>query len=122
MPVAMSADNNPSAGTIPYQARPFMWGVRIEDFEVVIPSGALRIGGDAPNGLVLVGAAPAARTVDLFDRETKVHVATTVSSVLGTYAFPSLSARTEGYDVIIRGNLASGELDIIIPGVHPGTP
>ena len=86
----------------------------------VLPSGTLRIGGDAPDGLVLVGAAPAARTVDLFDRESKAHVATTVSAGDGTYSFTGLSARTEGYDAVIRGVIASGERDVIVPGVHPG--
>lgn len=85
-----------------------------------LPSGSLRIGGDSPNGLVLVGEAPAARNVDLFDRETKVFVASTTSGVDGTYSFSNLSARSEGYDVIIRGIIGSGERDIIIPGVHPG--
>ena len=83
-----------------------------------LPSGSLRIGGDAPNGLVLAGAAPAARTVDLFDRELRLWVATTVSASDGTYAFTSLCARTEGYDVCIRG--AAGERDVWLSGVHPG--
>jgi hypothetical protein len=83
------------------------------------PSGALRIAGDSPSGLVLVGMAPASRTVDIFDRETKVLVATTVSAGDGTYEFTNLSSRTEGYDVIIRGVILDGERDVIIPGVHP---
>lgn len=85
-----------------------------------LPSGALRIGGDSPNGLVLVGGAPAARVVDLFDRQTRLFVNTTTSSGAGTYAFAGLSARSQGYDVIIRGVIGSGELDVIVPGVHPG--
>jgi len=120
MAVEISSDNNPSGGTTPYQARQFMFGVFFDPALVVIPSGALRIGGDSPNGLVLVGAAPAARTVDLFDREEKVLVATTVSASDGTYAFSGLSARTQGYDVVIRGVIGSGERDVIIPGMHPG--
>jgi hypothetical protein len=91
-----------------------------EDLFPVLPSGSLRIGGDAPDGLVLVGTAPAAREVRLFDRETSVLVATTTSASDGTYAFTGLSARTEGYDVVIRGVIASGERDDIIPGVQPG--
>lgn len=87
---------------------------------VVLPAGSLRIGGDSPDGLVLVGAAPAARTVDLFDRETRAFVATTTSAGDGTYAFTGLGARAEGYDVVIRGVIASSERDDIIPGVHPG--
>jgi len=84
------------------------------------PAGALRIGGDSPSGLVLVGGAPAARVVDLFDRATRTFIATTTSSGAGTYAFTDLAAQTDGYDVIIRGVISSGELDVIIPGVHPG--
>lgn len=87
---------------------------------VVLPSGALRIGGDSPSGLVLVGTAPAARIVDLFDRETCAHVARTTSAGDGTYPLSGLSARTQGYDVVIRGVIASGERDVIVPGVHPG--
>lgn len=85
-----------------------------------LPAGALRIGGDSPNGLVLAGGAPAARVVDLLDRELKFLVATTTSSGAGTYAFTSLIARSEGYDAIIRGDIGSGERDVIIPGIHPG--
>lgn len=88
----------------------------------VLPSGSLRIGGDSPDGLVLVGAAPAAREVRLFDRETGVLVATTTSASDGTYSFAGLSARAQGYDVIGRGNLGDGERDFIVPGVHPGSP
>lgn len=83
------------------------------------PQGTLRIGGDSPSGLVLVGMSPASRVVDLFDRETKVLVASTTSDFDGTYAFTGLAARTEGYDVVIRGTILSGERDVIIPGVHP---
>lgn len=93
---------------------------------VVIPSGSLRIGGDSPNGLVLVGDAPASRIVDCFTRDmlsdppVLVHVARTISSGSGTYAFLNLSARAQGYDCIIRGDIGSGERDVIISGVHPG--
>lgn len=86
----------------------------------VLPPGSLRIGGDSPDGLVLVGTAPAARVVRLFDRATGVLVAETTSAGDGTYAFAGLSARTDGYDVVIRGVIASGERDDIIPGVQPG--
>lgn len=95
-------------------------GILFNPFAKAVPSGALRIGGDSPGGLVLVGTAPAARTVDLFDRETRVFVATTSSAGDGTYAFAGLSARTEGYDVVIRGVIASGERDVIVPGMQPG--
>jgi len=83
-------------------------------------AGRLRLAGDSPDGLVLVGAAPAARTVDVFDRATRAWVGTTVSSGAGTYEISNLAARTEGYDVIIRGVIGSGERDVIVPGVHPG--
>lgn len=85
----------------------------------VINPGELRIGGDPPNGLVLVGISPASREVRLFDRETSVLVAITTSSGSGTYSFDNLSTRTEGYDVVIRGDINAGERDVIIPGVHP---
>lgn len=85
-----------------------------------LPAGSLRIGGDAPSGLVLVGTAPAARTVRLFDRELGLLVATTISASDGTYSFAGLVARTDGYDVVIRGVIASGERDVIVPGVQPG--
>jgi len=88
--------------------------------KVTLPSGALRIGGDSPDGLVLVGTAPAARVVRLFDRATGVLVAETTSGGDGTYSFTALSARTDGYDVVIRGVIASGERDVIVPGVQPG--
>lgn len=86
----------------------------------ILPAGALRFGGDSPSGLVLAGGSPAARTVDLFDRETRAFVATTVSASDGTYAFVDLPSRSEGYDVVIRGVISSGERDVIVPGVHPG--
>lgn len=146
MAAQMSADNTPSISTTPHQTKSvmwspqasvvnypntldsqtphevkdFMWGTSMAPGVVVIPSGALRIGGDAPSGLVLVGTAPASRTVDLFDRETKVLVASTVSGIDGTYAFTGLSDRPEGYDYVIRGNLGAGEKDYIGCGVHPG--
>lgn len=82
--------------------------------------GRLRMAGDSPGGLVLVGGAPAARTVDVFDRATRAWVGTTVSSGAGTYEFTNLAARSEGYDVVIRGVISSGEMDVIVPGVHPG--
>ncbi len=96
------------------------WGVVCLPSVTVLSSGALRFGGDSPDGLVLVGASPAARTVDLFDRETRAFVATTTSASDGTFSFTGLSARTEGYDVVIRGVISSGERDVIVPGVHPG--
>jgi hypothetical protein len=85
---------------------------------ITLPHGSLRIGGDAPYGLVLAGSAPAARTVRVYDRETGVLVAETTSAGDGTYAFAGLSARTEGYDVQIMGN--TGERDVIVPRVQPG--
>jgi len=94
--------------------------------KLTVPSGALRIGGDSPDGLVLVGAAPAARIVDCFTRDTVndppivTHVARTTSDGSGVYSFTGLAARTEGYDIVIRGVIASGERDVIVPGVHPG--
>lgn len=90
------------------------------DVRLVLPAGALRIGGDSPSGLVLSGGAPAARTVRLYDMETGALVAETTSAGDGTYTFGGLSARPEGYAVWIMG--AAGERGIIIQGLHPGSP
>jgi len=84
----------------------------------VLPDGSLRIGGDAPDGLVLAGVVPASRTVRVYDRETGGLVAETTSAGDGTYAFTGLSARAEGYDVQIMGN--AGERDLIVSRVQPG--
>lgn len=81
--------------------------------------GSLRIGGDSPNGLVLVSGVPASRPVWILDMETGVVVAQTNSDTDGTYNVPFLSARTDGYAVWIRG-VNPGERDYFIPGVHPG--
>lgn len=97
------------------------WGAQCNPpVAVLLPPGSLRIGGDSPDGLVLAGGAPAARTVRLYDMETGVMVAETTSAGDGTYAFTDLSARTEGYAVWIMGD--AGERGVIIPGLHPGTP
>lgn len=90
------------------------------DVKVVLPSGSLRIGGDSPNGLVLSGGAPAARTVRLYDMKTGELVAETISAADGTYSFSGLSARPDGYGVWIVG--AAGERGVINPGVNPGSP
>lgn len=87
---------------------------------LVLPSGSLRIGGDSPDGLVLSGGAPAARTVRLYDMETGELVAETASNGAGVYAFGGLSDRAEGYAIWIVG--AAGERGHIIPGLHPGSP
>lgn len=81
-----------------------------------IPTGTLRIGGDAPTGVVTLSGLPVARTVDLFDRDTNIHLSRTTSSAIdGTFGFSNLSTRA--YDIIIRGN--AGERDVIIPNVLP---
>lgn len=88
-----------------------------------------RIAGDSPDGLVLVGGAPAIRNVDIFDRTLKTHIATTTSNSSGEYEFLDQLVRDEitnvngdeGYDVILRGVIASGERDVIIPGIQPVT-
>lgn len=87
---------------------------------LVLPAGSLRIGGDSPDGLVLSGGAPAARTVRLLDMATGELIAQTVSSGAGVYSFTGLSDRSAGYAAWIVG--ATGERDIIIPGLHPGSP
>lgn len=97
------------------------WGcVALPLLKFFLPAGALRIGGDSPNGLVLSGGAPASRTVRLLDMETGALIAETTSNGSGIYSFTGLSARTDGYAVWIVG--AAGERGIIIPGVHPGSP
>lgn len=111
---------NCSAPISPYPTVSLRVPVVAPDLVLVLPVGSLRIGGDSPDGLVLVGTAPAARTVDLFDRATCAHVARTTSAGDGTYAFTGLSARPDGYDVCIRGEIGSGERDVWIPGVQPG--
>jgi hypothetical protein len=106
---------------VPVDGLRLAFRLRVHDtVRATISTGALRIGGDAPDGLVRVGGAPAARVVDLFDRESRVFVATTTSASDGTYAFTGLAARTEGYDVVIRGVVSSGERDVIVPGMQPG--
>lgn len=94
--------------------------VRLASATTVLPSGTLRIGGDSPNGLVLSGGAPVARTVRLYDMEIGVLVAETTSASDGTYTFTGLSARPEGYCVWIVG--AAGERGVVIPGVAAGSP
>lgn len=95
-------------------------------FTATVPAGALRFGGDSPFGLVLANGVPAARIVDVFTRDTVnsipvlLHVLRTNSAGDGTYNLSGLAARTEGYDVCIRGITGSGERDCWIPGVHPG--
>jgi len=95
---------------------------------VFVEPGSLRIGGDSPNGLVLVDGEPASRIIDVFTRDTVneapelVHVKRTTSAIDGTYAITGLSARTEGYDVCLRGIIANGERDVWLAGVHPGSP
>lgn len=99
---------------------PSIWEPYLPAAKLVLPSGALRIGGDSPNGLVLSGGAPAARVVRLYDMETGELVAQTTSAADGTYTFTGLSDRAEGYAVWIVG--AAGERGVIIPGLHPGAP
>lgn len=92
--------------------------IRIKEVSTptTVPSGTLRIGGDPPTGVVLSGMAPVSRTIDLYDRDSKVYVATTTSSAIdGSFQFSNLSNRQ--YDVIIRG--IGTERDIIIPNVTP---
>lgn len=88
------------------------------NLQVVFPSGALRIGGDSPSGLVTLNGAPVARTVRLYDMETGELVAETTSAGDGTYSFPQLAARTDGYGIWIVGN--AGERGVIIPAIAPG--
>lgn len=85
---------------------------RMRDF--AIPTGSLSL-----SGVVTVGSTPSARIVNAYDRETDVFVATTTSAGDGTYTIPGLAARTDGYNVQLRGVVASGERDVWVPGVHP---
>jgi hypothetical protein len=87
--------------------------------EPPIPAGTLRIGGDTPTGVVTLSGLPVARTVDIFDRDTNIHISRTTSSAIdGTFNFSNLSTRA--YDIIIRGE--AGERDAVIPNVLPVVP
>lgn len=69
------------------------------------------IAGDDPDGLVTFNGAPAVREIELWDRATSTHVATTESAADGTYSFIGVS-RDRLFDVIARG--ANGtENDVI---------
>lgn len=111
---------NLSAPISPYPTISLHVPVLAPELRVVLPTGALRIGGDSPDGLVLSGNAPVARTVRLYDQASGHLVAETTSAGDGTYAFTGLSARDDGYAVWIVGD--SDEQGIIIPGVQAGTP
>lgn len=101
-------------------------GILFDAMPATVPSGALRIGGDSPFGLVLAGGVPASRVVDVFTRDTVndppilLHVLRTTSAGDGTYNLAGLAARTQGYDICLRGVISSGERDVWVPGVHPG--
>jgi hypothetical protein len=80
-----------------------------------IPPGNKRIAADNPSKVVL-GNAPVSRVIDLFDKETNVHVARTISSPIdGTYSFEGLPDRE--YFVICRG--INGENDSIHTRIRP---
>jgi hypothetical protein len=89
-------------------------------------NGPLRIGGDSPDGLVLLDGVPVQRIVDVFTRDTVnnppvlLHVKRVMSNPDGTYNLSGLFARAEGYDVCIRGIVANGERDVWFPGIQPG--
>lgn len=84
-------------------------------FPTVLPEGSLRVAADNP-AQVILGNAPVSRIIDIFDTETNVHVARTVSSAIdGTYSFGQLPNRE--YFVICRG--INGENDTIHTRVAP---
>lgn len=94
------------------------WGIFEQGTPFVLPSGTLRIGGDSPDGLVLVDNSPASRVVRLYDMETGELVSQTYSAGDGTYALSGLVSRTQGYAVWIVGGI--GENGLIIQDVDPG--
>jgi hypothetical protein len=80
-----------------------------------VPPGDKRIAADNP-ARVILGSAPVSRIIDIFDKETNVHVARTTSSAIdGTYSFGQLPNRE--YFVICRG--INGENDTIHTRVAP---
>ena len=75
------------------------------------------IAGEAPDGLVTFNGSGAVRTLDLFDRETNICVATTQSAPDGTYLFDGLNTdRT--FDVRARGT-DENENDLIASRIVP---
>lgn len=89
-----------------------------EPIAFILPTGSLRIGGDSPNGLVLVNSAPAARVIRLLDMKTGQLIRETISANDGTYSFGEIGTRPDGYAVWFVGNV--GERGLIFPGVNPG--
>jgi hypothetical protein len=74
------------------------------------------IAGTAPNGLVTVDDAPSVRVVDLFERETRLWIRSTVSTVQGRYQFDALPVATK-YDVIGRDAVVYN--DVISANITP---
>jgi hypothetical protein len=74
------------------------------------------IAGTAPNGLVTVNDAPAVRVVDLFVRETRQWIQSTLSAVDGRYQFDALLLSTK-YDVIGRDGVVYN--DVISANITP---
>lgn len=73
-------------------------------------------GAGSLNGVVRVSAAPAARTVEVYDQATLTLAGTTVSN--GTTGAWTVSGLTTARPlrIIVRGN--SGERDVTIQGVY----
>lgn len=81
-------------------------------------------------GIVKSNGSVVARTVDLYDRELKTLIETTTSNGSGAYSFLNHTQRnedtavngSEGYNVVMRGVLGSGEVDVIVSNVQPNSP
>lgn len=75
------------------------------------------IAGTSPDGLLTVNSAPASRTIDLFERLTRLWVRQTRSRANGVYQFDGLPIATV-YDVIGRDD-AEVYNDAIVSRVTP---
>lgn len=82
-------------------------------------NGSGYIAGETPDGLVMFNGSPAVRTLDLFDRETRIAVASTTSASDGTYRFNGVSV-TRVFDVRARG-IDANENDLIAARVMAAT-
>lgn len=101
----------------PTNAKPFptVRQVYQEQNKLVLPGGFLSLSGTVYSN----GAEAFPRIVRLYDRETGELISETSSGAGGTYIFTNLTARSEGYNVVMEGIIGSGERDVIIPGVNP---
>ena len=81
--------------------------------KLFLPAGSLSL-----SGVVTANNIPVNRTVRLYDWLTGELLDETTSSS-GVYSFSGISDRTDGFTVLMVGNLGLGERDAVVPGVHP---